>query len=82
MGDIRFEHVRKVFKGGVEAVKGLTITIPSPTLAVVVGPSGCGKTTVLRLLAGLTEPSSGEIHLGGQRIDPLPPRKRPIPPLR
>jgi multiple sugar transport system ATP-binding protein len=78
MGDIRFEHVRKVFGGGVEAVKDLTITIPSPTLAVVVGPSGCGKTTVLRLLAGLAELTSGEIHLGSQRIDTLPARERDV----
>ena len=43
----------------------------------IVGPSGCGKTTLLRMLAGLERPTSGEIILRGQVINDLPPNRRP-----
>ncbi|MBI4719889.1 MAG: ATP-binding cassette domain-containing protein [Chitinivibrionia bacterium] len=78
MSDIRFSRISKTFGNGVEAVLDFSLVIPSPTLAVLVGPSGCGKTTVLRLLAGLEDPTSGEIWLGDTRIDALEPRKRDI----
>lgn len=78
MGDIRFSNINKTYGNGVEAVVDFSLNIPSPTLAVLVGPSGCGKTTILRLLAGLEEPTSGEIRLGDKRIDTLEPRKRDV----
>ncbi|MDH3198876.1 MAG: sn-glycerol-3-phosphate ABC transporter ATP-binding protein UgpC [Candidatus Krumholzibacteria bacterium] len=78
MADLVFSHVRKCFPGGVVAVEDFTLTVPNPTMVVLVGPSGCGKTTVLRMVAGLEQPDAGEIHLGAARLDTLPPRQRDI----
>jgi ABC-type sugar transport system ATPase subunit len=78
MNDIRFSGISKRYGNGVEAVADFSLDIPSPTLVVLVGPSGCGKTTILRLLAGLEDPTAGEIWLGATRIDTLEPRKRDV----
>jgi len=78
MADLVFSHVRKQFPGGVVAVEDFTLSVPSPTMVVLVGPSGCGKTTVLRMVAGLERPDAGEIHLGATRLDALEPRRRDI----
>jgi ABC-type sugar transport system ATPase subunit len=75
---IQFKKVRKVFGSGVVALEEFSLTIPSPTLVVLVGPSGCGKTTLLRLLAGLERPTSGEILLGDERLDTLEARRRDV----
>jgi multiple sugar transport system ATP-binding protein len=74
---IEFNNIRKVF-GAVVALEEFSLTIPSPTLVVLVGPSGCGKTTLLRLLAGLERPTSGAIMLGDERLDTLEARKRDV----
>jgi ABC-type sugar transport system ATPase subunit len=78
MSDLVFEKIRKVFPGDVTAVEDFSITIPSPTMTVLVGPSGCGKTTLLRMVAGLDQPTSGTIHLGETRLDTLAPKDRDI----
>jgi sn-glycerol 3-phosphate transport system ATP-binding protein len=78
MADIRFERVRKVYGDKVAALEEFSLVIPSPTLVVLVGPSGCGKTTLLRLIAGLEKPTSGEIYLGDQRLDTVDPRRRDV----
>ena len=78
LADIEFRKVRKVFGSQVVALEEFSLRIPSPTLVVLVGPSGCGKTTLLRLIAGLEHPTSGEIMLGDQRLDALEARKRDI----
>jgi multiple sugar transport system ATP-binding protein len=56
----------------------VSVEIAEGELLVVLGPSGCGKTTLLRLIAGLEQVESGEIRIGSQRIDKLPPRKRNV----
>lgn len=59
-------------------VDNLTLDLPMGSLTVLVGPSGCGKSTLLRLVAGLDEATSGEIWLGGERLDGLSPRDRDV----
>jgi multiple sugar transport system ATP-binding protein len=78
MSDLVFANLRKVFPGDVTAVDDFSLTITRPTMTVLVGPSGCGKTTLLRLVAGLERPTSGTIHLGGDRLDTLPPKDRDL----
>lgn len=60
------------------AVNGVDLSIQEGELLVILGPSGCGKTTLMRMIAGLEIPNSGEISIGGQIVTDLPPRARPI----
>lgn len=60
------------------AVDNLELTIPEGSFFALLGPSGCGKTTTLRMVAGLEEPSSGEILLGADAITDLPAYRRPV----
>jgi ABC-type sugar transport system ATPase subunit len=79
MLDIRLETLRKAFAGGkVVAVNDLTMTFPAGTTTCLLGPSGCGKTTLMRMIAGLESPSSGEIYFGDERITHLSTRQRNI----
>jgi multiple sugar transport system ATP-binding protein len=78
MASISLEAVRKVYENGFEAVHGLDMEIADGELMVVVGPSGCGKTTVLRMIAGLELVSSGEVRIGDQVVNDVPPRDRDI----
>jgi ABC-type lipoprotein export system ATPase subunit len=55
--------------GLVRAVDGIDLEVASGETVAVMGPSGCGKSTLLHLLGGLDRPSSGEVSLGGHRID-------------
>ena len=64
--------------GDVVAVSPLNLTIEPGAFVVLVGPSGCGKTTVLRMIAGLAEPSGGDILVGGARVNDLEPAERNI----
>jgi multiple sugar transport system ATP-binding protein len=69
--------VRKQF-GEVRAVDGVDLATKEGEFLVLLGPSGCGKTTLLRMIAGLEQPTSGEILIGGQVVNDLPPRARRI----
>jgi iron(III) transport system ATP-binding protein len=75
--DLKLEHLTKRF-GKVTAVNDVSLEIPHGKLVTLLGPSGCGKTTILRMIAGLEVPSSGEIFLGGEAITHLPPNERKI----
>ena len=78
MASLEFDEVRKTYDGDVWAVRDLTLTVNHGEFVVLVGPSGCGKTTALRMLAGLEQITSGEIRIGGVRINDVSPRDRDI----
>lgn len=62
--------VRNISKnyGAVEALKDLTLDFPRGQLTSLLGPSGCGKTTLLKIIAGLLEPTSGEVEVNGKPV--------------
>ncbi|MBO4209610.1 ABC transporter ATP-binding protein [Micromonospora echinofusca] len=76
-GDLRLVDVTKRF-GIFTAVDELTLTVPQGTFFALLGASGCGKTTTLRMVAGLEEPTSGQVFLGEQDITRLRPYRRPV----
>ncbi len=78
MAEISLERLSKVFPDGTNAVSDLDLVVDDGEFVVLVGPSGCGKTTALRMVAGLEEPSSGEIRIGGDLVTNVPPKKRDI----
>ena len=73
-------ETQSLFKhfGEVKAVDGVDIVSSDEEFLVLLGPSGCGKTTLLRMIAGLEKPTSGDILIGGQVVTHLPPRARGI----
>ena len=72
--------VRKVVKAyeTYQAVHGIDLDIADEEFVVLVGPSGCGKSTTLRMIAGLEDITSGEIWIGGDMVNDMPPRDRDI----
>ncbi|MCM8534230.1 MAG: ABC transporter ATP-binding protein [Lentisphaeraceae bacterium] len=76
MSKVSFSGISKTYDGEVKAVDNLDLEITSGEMIVLVGPSGCGKTTTLRLLAGLEELTSGEIHINDRDVSREPPQKR------
>ena len=74
---MRFEAVSKRF-GDIVAVERLSLDIFEGEFFALLGPSGCGKTTLLRMLAGFEQPSSGRILLDGEDISGVPPHRRPV----
>jgi multiple sugar transport system ATP-binding protein len=77
MADVVLRNVSKNW-GSFVAVRDQSLEIRDGEFMVLLGPSGCGKTTTMRMIAGLEEPSSGDILIGGQRVNDLPPRERDI----
>jgi len=79
---LEIRNITKVFQtpegGEVRALDDVTLEIASGEFFILLGPSGCGKTTLLRSIAGLEYPDSGEIVLQGDRIDDRPPYDRPV----
>jgi sn-glycerol 3-phosphate transport system ATP-binding protein len=78
MANIGLKDVRKVYSGGVEAIKGVSLDINDGEMIVLVGPSGCGKSTLLRMVAGLESISSGEVTIADKRVNELEPAERDI----
>ena len=76
-GGLRLEGLVKHF-GDVEAVAGVHLELPPGKLISFLGPSGCGKTTMLRMIAGLEQPTEGRVYLDGEDITDHPPHLRDI----
>ncbi|MBN8945168.1 MAG: ABC transporter ATP-binding protein [Rhizobiales bacterium] len=76
-GSIHIAGVSKNY-GSTRVLSDVCLAIASGTFLTLLGPSGCGKTTLLRLIAGFTEPSAGGIAIDGRDMAGLPPQRRPI----
>lgn len=77
MATVDLDDVRKRF-GSTEVLHGISTSIEDGEFIVIVGPSGCGKSTLLRMVAGLESVSSGEVRIGGKRVNEVEPMDRDI----
>ena len=75
--DLELSGISKRFPG-FTAIENLDLTIPAGSFFALLGPSGCGKTTTLRMVAGLEDPSAGQILIGGEDISHKRPYQRPV----
>ena len=78
MAEIQFKAITKRYPDGFEAVKAIDLDIADGEFMILVGPSGCGKSTALRMIAGLEDITDGDLIIGGDRVNDLPPRDRDI----
>ena len=78
MSKIELKHIDK-FYGKNHVLKDLNLTIEDGDFMTLLGPSGCGKTTLMRQLAGFSEPEEGDVLVDGKRMNGLPPFKRNTP---
>ncbi|MEU7615706.1 ABC transporter ATP-binding protein [Micromonospora rifamycinica] len=78
MTTVALKDVTKVFPDGTVAVDNVSLDVVDGEFMVLLGPSGCGKSTVLRMIAGLAEPTTGAVMLDGEVANDLPPRDRRI----
>jgi multiple sugar transport system ATP-binding protein len=77
MATVMTKDIVKKF-GEVPAVNGISLTIPNGEFMVLLGPSGCGKTTFLRVICGLERQTSGDLLIGGDIVNDIPPRARGV----
>jgi len=77
MASVTIDNVRKTY-ADMEVVHGVSLEIADGSFVVLLGPSGCGKSTLLRMIAGLEAITAGEIRIGGQVVNKLPPKDRNI----
>ena len=75
---IHIEKLKKVYSNGYEALKSIDLKINEGELVCLLGPSGCGKTTILNLLAGLLDPSDGDIRFANESVIGKHPKDRGI----
>src|SRR5258707_8715613 len=78
MASVTLRQLSKVFDGGVQALHQLDLDVRDGELLVLLGPSGSGKTTVLRCIAGLEEPTGGDVLIGERPVTPDPPPPRDV----
>src|ERR1700761_5247752 len=78
MAEIVLDRVTKSYPDGAMAVQELSLTIAEGEFVILVGPSGCGKSTTLNMNAGLEDISSGELRIGGERVNEKAPKDRDI----
>lgn len=75
---ISIKNLRKVYENGYEALKDISLDIQDGELVCLLGPSGCGKSTTLNIIAGLLDPTSGDIAIDGRSVVGLHPKNRNI----
>jgi multiple sugar transport system ATP-binding protein len=78
MASIELRNVSKVYANGVSAVRDVDFSIPDGEFMIFLGPSGCGKSTTLRMIAGLETVTSGDVLIGGRRVNDVDPADRNI----
>jgi multiple sugar transport system ATP-binding protein len=78
MAEIVLDRVTKSYPNGATAVQELSMTIADGEFIILVGPSGCGKSTTLNMIAGLEDITSGELRIGGERVNEKAPKDRDI----
>jgi oligogalacturonide transport system ATP-binding protein len=78
MAAVSLRNIEKTYPNGFNAVRGVNLEIHDGEFMVLVGPSGSAKSTLLRMVAGLERITAGELHIGGQRVNDLPPKQRGI----
>ena len=77
--DLKLENIVQRYRGApAAAVDGVSLQINAGELVALLGPSGCGKTTLLRIIAGFVQQTSGQVLVGGRAIDELPPHRREV----
>jgi multiple sugar transport system ATP-binding protein len=80
MADVKTDHLVKNYNPGVarDVLRDINLDIKEGDFAVFVGPSGCGKSTLLRAIAGLDDITSGDLYIGGKRMNDVPPVERGV----
>ena len=78
MAQVSLKNVSKMFPGNVWAIRDISLGIENKEFVVFVGPSGCGKSTTLRIIAGLEEATEGDVYIGDQLVNDVPPKDRNI----
>lgn len=76
MTEVQLHHLHKKYDSHYHAVSDLSLVMPCHQITALLGPSGCGKTTILKMIAGLLPPTSGDITFAGQSVLAVPPEKR------
>ena len=78
MAQVSLNKVSKCYPGNIWAIKDINLGIENKEFVVFVGPSGCGKSTTLRIIAGLETASGGNVYIGNQLVNDIPPKDRNI----
>jgi len=78
MATVALTNIKKIYPGGVEAVRDVSLTVPNGSFTVLLGPSGCGKSTLLRMIAGLETISAGTCKIGERIVNEIEPAARDI----
>ena len=75
---IRFENVTKSYNDGTVVLKNINFELERGKFYTLLGPSGCGKTTILRIIAGFTDATTGDVYFNGKRINNVPANERQV----